>query len=71
MNKDQVSEKDRVLNKMLEPIVWDWSSSITARQNLVSYRHRQVRLVLPFLYGEDLDRAKKWLEEERHSDLWD
>lgn len=59
------------LDKLLEPITWDWSSSIRARQNLVFSRHEKVRLVLPFLSGSDLEKANKWLVENKHSGLWE
>lgn len=62
---------NQALNKLLQPIVWDWSSSIRARQNLVCSRHEKVRLVIPFLSGEDLERANNWLSENKHSGLWD
>ena len=62
---------NEVLDKLLQPITWDWSSSICARQNLVCLRHDKVRLVLPFLTGNDLERANKWLAENKHSGLWD
>ena len=62
---------NEALDKLLQPIIWDWSSSIRARQNLVCSRRDKVRLVLPFLTGNDLDRADKWLAENKHSGLWD
>lgn len=63
--------KNEILDTLLSPITWDWSSSIRARQNLVCSRHDQVKLVLPFLSEEDLERANKWLLENKHSGLWD
>lgn len=63
--------KNESLDNLLEPIIWDWSSSIRARQNLVCTRHDKVSLILPFLSGEDLDRANKWIKDNKHSGLWD
>lgn len=68
---EKTEESNEALDKLLQPIVWDYSSSIRARQNLVCSRHDKVKLVLPFLTGNDLQRALKWLCENKHSGLWD
>jgi hypothetical protein len=60
-----------MLDKLLEPITWSWSSSIRARQNLVESRREKVTLVLPFLSEEDTSKANKWLSDNKHSGLWD
>ena len=59
------------LDQLLRPIEWDWSSSVRARQNLVSLRHAAVANVYPFLDAEERKRADEWRVNESHSDLWD
>lgn len=65
-----MNSQEEKLNELLQPIPWDWSSSIRARQNLVTERRSAVLNVLPFLTGEQLERATEWLDENKHSGLW-
>ena len=59
------------LKDLLRPIEWSWSSSIPARRTLVSTRRRDVQLIRPFTNGVDRSLVDQWLEEEKHSGLWD
>lgn len=66
-----MSLRDDAINKLLEPINWDWSSSIRSRQNWVSERHSQVRRAYPLMLDEEKARADQWFKDEAHSGLWD
>jgi hypothetical protein len=66
-----MTEPWKALHRLLEPIEWSWSSSVSARQNLVYKRRSEVALVLPFLVGTMRELASEWMREERHSGLWD
>ena len=63
--------RKEALDKLLDPIVWDWSSSIDSRKGLVISRRDAVRAVHPFLTELELVRTKEWLVNERHIELWD
>ncbi|USV40924.1 hypothetical protein [Xanthomonas phage BUDD] len=71
MGKERMINREEYLDKLLAPILWDWSSSIRARQNLVYSRHDLVRAAYPLMTEEEQARAKKWFKEESHSGLWD
>ena len=60
-----------ILHNLLRPIVWNWSSSISSRQDLVGKRREKVLILKPFLRGTMLSLVDEWLEKERHSGLWD
>lgn len=64
-------KREQALNTLLQPITWDWSSSVRSRQNLVIRRRNEVKTAMPFMTPEELERANKWLKDEAHSDLWD
>lgn len=66
-----MTEPWKALHQLLEPIIWSWSSSVSARQNLVYKRRSEVALVLPFLTTTMKELAEEWMREERHSGLWD
>lgn len=70
MSRGEMTRQEALAN-MLMPITWPWSSPINYRQSLVRERHRNIRLVLPFLNDEETSMAKTWLIEESHSELWD
>ena len=63
--------RKEALDKLLQPITWNWSSPVRARQNLVSSRHSQVRTVYPFLLDDERGLADAWFKDNRFSDLWD
>jgi hypothetical protein len=65
------NERTRALFKALKPIQWDWSSSIRARQNLVTERFRTVNTILPFLTKTEKKLVKEWKKENNSSELWD
>ena len=65
------TDREEALRELLSPIVWDWSTNITHRKELVSSRRLTVATVFPFLYDEEKIRAKKWEREESHSELWE
>ncbi len=58
-------------HKLLQPIEWDWSSGISSRQNLVRKRRSEVAVILPFTGGKMRGLMEQWLEEEKHSGLWE
>ena len=60
-----------ILHSMLKPIEWNWSSSISSRKDLVSKRREKVLILKPFLRGTMRSLIDEWLEEEKHSGLWD
>lgn len=60
-----------VAHRLLQPIEWNWSSHISTRQHLVSECRSRVRLVLPFTGGKMRVLMEQWLEEEKHSGLWE
>lgn len=64
-------DRNTALEKLLQPIRWDLSSSIRARQNLVESRHKAVNQVIPFLFEDELVQVNKWIKENKHSGLWD
>lgn len=66
-----VDKRGEALDKLLVPITWPMSSSIRARQNLVTSRFAAVAAVEPFLNEEELKRVAKWRKKEQHSGLWD
>jgi hypothetical protein len=66
-----MNTQEQVLQSLLQPIKWNWSSSIRARQNLVIRRRQAVRNVYPFLTADQKKRADTWFKEEAHSGLWD
>lgn len=65
------NERDELLDKLLEPIIWSYSTSIRYRQDLVVKRRSEVRLVYPFLTEDEKARAKEWLRKERYEGLWE
>lgn len=66
-----MKSREDALKELLKPIKWSWSSSIYARQNLVSKRHAAVDNVYPFLTDEEKQLADAWFEKESYSGLWD
>jgi hypothetical protein len=65
------SSREAAIKHLLRPIKWDWSSSIRARQNLVSARHIEVTSDRPLLTAEERARADAWAKAEAHAGLWD
>lgn len=65
------ANREDALSQLLIPIVWDMSSSIRARQNLVTARHNAVHDVYPFLKKKEKAQADAWFANESHSDLWE
>ena len=63
--------REKALNNLLQPITWNWGSSIKARQDLVSKRFNDVRTAYPFLTDDEKAKADKWKKDESHSGLWD
>jgi hypothetical protein len=63
--------REKALAKLLQPITWNWSSPIRARQELVYRKRDDVRTIYPFLTTEEKIQADKWFKEESHSDLWE
>lgn len=70
MDYSEIS-RDEAFDKLLIPITWVLSSRIIDRKDLVNSRHKEVRLVYPFLTDEEKKRADEWFESESHSALWD
>ncbi|WEM34233.1 hypothetical protein [Xanthomonas phage X1] len=66
-----MSYREEYINQLLRPILWDWSSSIRARQNLVCKRHGLVNAAYPLMTESEQERAKQWFKDESHSGLWD
>ena len=60
-----------VAHRLLKPIEWNWSSSISSRRSLVSSKREKVRDVIPFTSGIMRKLMLQWLEEEKHSGLWE
>lgn len=59
------------LKVLLVPIKWNWSSSVSSRRNLVAEKRHEVCLIKPFTNGVARSLVDQWLEEEKHSGLWD
>ena len=60
-----------LLYYLLKPIEWNWISSISSRQKRVSERRERVKMIKPFVRGTMRSLIDEWLEEEKHSGLWD
>lgn len=60
-----------VAHRMLQPIEWNWSSSIGSRKSLVTSKREKVKNVLPFTSGVMRKFMLQWLEEEKHLGLWE
>ena len=71
MNVNTLPSRELALQILLLPIEWNWSSSISARQNLVLARRRDVAISYPFMNDEEKAKADKWFKEEEHGGLWD
>ena len=63
--------REEALGRLLTPITWPASSSIRARQNLVTACFTKVNAVVPFLNESELKRVEKWKAKNKHSGLWD
>jgi len=66
-----MTRRKEALDQLLKPILWDWSSSIQARKNLVIARHNAIAQVIPFLTDDEVAQAQDWCKREAHSGLWD
>lgn len=64
-------DRKEALKELLQPITWNWSSSIAFRQILVTKKRLAVKNAYPFLTDDEKKLADKWLEEEKHDGLWD
>lgn len=71
MNAIPTPTQSEAIKHILRPIEWHLSSSIPYRKNVVHTRRTQVYTVYPFLNDEMKARADKWLEDEKHTGLWD
>lgn len=67
----QMVDRQKAMYDLLRPIRWDWSSSVSARRNLVVSRHRLVRAAYPFMDQDERQAADEWFERERHGSLWE
>ena len=63
--------RQQALKKLLEPITWSWSSSVTSRQCLVELRFNEVSVAYPFLTQQEKKQADKWKRQNKNSELWD
>lgn len=65
------NERLQTLFRALEPIQWDWDSSIRYRQNLVTERQNTIETLLPFLNNAEKRLVEQWKEENHNSGLWE
>jgi hypothetical protein len=63
--------REEALAKHLKPITWHSSSSIRARQNLVTSRFETLQIIYPFLRTEEKAQVDTWRINNSHSGLWD
>ena len=66
-----VKSRSEAFESLLEPIRWDWSTSVQYRRELVSRRRREMTAVYPFLNEAEQELAIAWLKDNRHEELWE
>lgn len=67
----KIEARKHALAKLLSPIKWAADTSVRYRQSVVTQRHSDVKLVLPFLDSTERRQALKWIRDESHDGLWD
>lgn len=61
---------DEQLDKLLEPVTWDWSSTIKYRRELVRSRRAAVIDCMDSMNARQIERAEAWLKSNTFHDLF-
>lgn len=69
--KQRFKTREEVVEHLLRPIKWSWSSSIEYRKAVITARYDSIKLVYHFLTKEEKRRFDKWDKDNNNRELWD